>query len=93
MLIGDEVIIRKLSEQLNLPLNICRLIYVEFKRVVIDEVSLGNRVRITNFGSFFKRTRKGRTIADPRDFSKLMTCENTDVVKFIPSKTFKRKIK
>lgn len=63
-----------------------------FLDLVIDKISMGEKVNLTGFGSFESRDRKGRRGVDPRTLQSI-EIPTVRVAKFKPGKTMKESVK
>lgn len=63
-----------------------------FLDLVIDKISMGEKVNLTGFGSFESRDRKGRRGVDPRTLQPI-EIPTVRVAKFKPGKTMKESVK
>ncbi len=63
-----------------------------FLELVIDKISMGEKVNLTGFGSFEAKDRKGRRGVDPRTL-KPIEIPTVRVAKFKPGKTMKESVK
>lgn len=63
-----------------------------FLDLVIDKLSMGEKVNLTGFGSFESRDRKGRRGVDPRTLQPI-EIPTVRVAKFKPGKTMKESVK
>ena len=63
-----------------------------FLDLVIDKISMGEKVNLTGFGSFESKDRKGRRGVDPRTL-KPIEIPTVRVAKFKPGKTMKEGVK
>ena len=63
-----------------------------FLDLVIEKISMGEKVNLTGFGSFESRDRKGRRGVDPRTLQPI-EIPTVRVAKFKPGKTMKESVK
>ena len=64
-----------------------------FLDLIIDKLSLDDKVNLTGFGSFEVRERKGRAGVNPRQPSQHIQIPTVRVAKFRPGKTLKESVK
>ena len=70
----------------------CQQFLTIFKEVVFDQIKNGFEVRLTSFGMFSARVRKGRVGINPNDPSKKIKVDSRITVRFKPSQILKKKL-
>ena len=85
-------IIAKLAEETEITQKQVDLTVTAFLELIKNEVAKGEKVTITGFGTFSKRTRKGRTGRNPRTGEVIQIAE-TCVPAFSAGKQFKDTVK
>ena len=91
-MVNKQKLIDKVTDMTRLPRKHVETVITEFLDLIIDQLSMGEKINLSGFGAFEVRDRKGRRGVNPR------TLEPTDiptvrVAKFRAGKTLKEAVK
>lgn len=92
-MINKYKLIEQVASSTRVPRNHVEEVITAFIDLVMEKLSLNEKVNLSGFGIFEVKTRKGRLAADPRDPSKRITTPDVKVAKFRPGKTLKDTVK
>ena len=84
-------IINSIYMQLGFSKKICESLLEDFFLILLDELVINKKVKISNFGTFILRHKKSRLGRNPKTLVKSVISER-NVILFKPSKEFKKYI-
>ena len=84
-------IINSIYMQLGFSKKICESLLEDFFLILLDELVINKKVKISNFGTFILRHKKSRLGRNPKTLEKSVISER-NVILFKPSKEFKKYI-
>lgn len=91
-MLNKQSIIASVADRTRLPRKDVEEIIDSFLELIIDKLSLDEKVNLSGFGVFEVRARKGRRGVNPRT-RKEMQIPTVRVAKFRPGKTLKEAVK
>ncbi len=91
-MINKDVLVDQATNITRLPRKDVEEVVNAFLELIIEKVSMGEKVNLTGFGSFEARDRKGRKGVDPRTLGSI-EIPTVRVAKFRVGKTFKESVK
>lgn len=92
-MINKQELIDKVTDATRVPRKDVELIVNEFLDLIIEKLSLNEKINLTGFGAFEVRERKGRRGVNPRQPSEHIQVPSVRVAKFRPGKTLKEAVK
>lgn len=92
-MINKQELITKISSSTRLPRKDVEEIINRFLELIIEKLSLNQKVNLTGFGMFEVKDRKGRRGVNPRQPNQSMMIPTVRVAKFRPGKTLKENVK
>ncbi len=92
-MMNKQSIIDKVTDITRLPRKHVENVVNEFLDVVIERLSMNDKVNLSGFGAFEVRDRKGRAGVNPRNPAERITIPTVRVAKFRPGKTLKEAVK
>lgn len=91
-MINKDALIDQVTNVTRLPRKDVDEIVNAFLDLVIEKLSLGEKINLTGFGAFEVKDRKGRRGVDPRTLEKIVI-PTVKVAKFRPGRTLKESVK
>ena len=82
-------IINSIYMQLGFSKKVCENLLEDFFSIIINQLILNKKVKISNFGTFILRHKKSRLGRNPKTLEKAMISER-NVILFKPSKDLKK---
>jgi DNA-binding protein HU-beta len=92
-MVNKQQLIDKVTDSSRLPRKDVEEVINAFLELVIEHLSLNQKINLTGFGAFEVRERKGRAGVNPRNPSEPMAIPTVRVAKFRPGKTLKDSVK
>jgi DNA-binding protein HU-beta len=92
-MMNKQSIIDKVTDMTRLPRKHVESVINEFLDVVIERLSMNDKVNLSGFGAFEVRDRKGRAGVNPRNPQERIDIPTVKVAKFRPGKTLKEAVK
>lgn len=92
-MVNKQQLISKVADSTRLSRNDVEEIINTFLELIIEKLSLNEKINLTGFGMFEVRDRKGRAGVNPRDPNQPMMIPTVKVAKFRPGKTLKESVK
>jgi len=92
-MINKQQLIDKVTDSTRLPRKDVEEVINDFLELVIDKLSLSEKINLSGFGAFEVKTRQGRPGVNPRNPSQRITVPSVRVAKFRPGKTLKESVK
>lgn len=91
-MLNKQYFVEKVSDITRLPKRDVEQVISAFLELIIEKLSLDQKVNLSGFGIFEVRERKGRRGVDPRTLKPTMI-PTVRVAKFRPGKTLKESVK
>ncbi len=92
-MINKQELVEKVTDATRLHRKDVEEVVNTFLDLVIEKLSLGEKVNLTGFGAFEVKDRKGRAGVNPRNPKEPMRIPTVKVAKFHPGKTLKESVK
>ena len=91
-MLNKQYFVEKVSDITRLPKRDVEQVISAFLELIIEKLSLDQKINLSGFGIFEVRERKGRKGVDPRTLKPTMI-PTVRVAKFRPGKTLKEAVK
>jgi len=91
-MVNKDVLIDQVTNMTRLPRKDVEEVVNTFLELIIEKLSLDDKVNLTGFGAFEVKARKGRRGVDPRTLKEIVI-PTVRVAKFRPGKTLKESVK
>jgi DNA-binding protein HU-beta len=91
-MVNKDDLVDQITNITRLPRKDVEEITNAFLELIIDKISMREKVNLTGFGSFESKDRKGRRGVDPRTLQPIVI-PTVKVAKFKPGKTMKESVK
>lgn len=91
-MVNKQDLIDKVTDMTRLPRKHVEEVICQFLDVVIEKLSLDEKINLAGFGAFEVKDRKGRRGVNPRTLAPTMI-PTVRVAKFRPGKTMKENVK
>jgi DNA-binding protein HU-beta len=91
-MVNKDTLIDQVTNMSRLPRKDVEEVVNTFLELIIEKLSLDEKVNLTGFGAFEVKDRKGRRGVDPRSLKEI-TIPTVRVAKFRPGKTLKESVK
>lgn len=92
-MMNKQALIDKVTDITRLPRRHVENVVNEFLDVIIERLSMNEKINLSGFGAFEVRDRKGRAGVNPRNPSEHIEIPTVRVAKFRPGKTMKESVK
>lgn len=92
-MINKQMLIDKVTDSTRLARKDVEFVINTFLDLIIEKLSLNEKINLTGFGAFEVRERKGRAGVNPRNPNEAITIPSVRVAKFRPGKTLKESVK
>lgn len=92
-MINKQQLINNITDITRLPRKQVEETIEAFLELIIQKLSLGQKINLTGFGLFEVKDRKGRRGVNPRNPQQPMQIPTVKVAKFRPGKTLKDSVK
>jgi len=91
-MVNKQKLIDKVTDMTRLPRKHVEVVITEFLDLIIDQLSMGEKINLSGFGAFEARDRKGRRGVNPRTLQPT-EIPTVRVAKFRAGKTLKEAVK
>ena len=92
-MINKQELVNKVTDTTRLHRKDVEEVINTFLDLIIEKLSLNEKINLTGFGSFEVKERKGRAGVNPRNPQEPMMIPSVRVAKFHPGKTLKESVK
>ena len=92
-MINKQYLVDKVTDATRLPRRDVEEVINEFLDIMIEKLSLDEKINLSGFGAFEVRERKGRPGVNPRNTTQRIVVPTVRVAKFRPGKTLKEAVK
>lgn len=92
-MVNKQVLVDKVTNITRLPRKHVEQVINEFLDVMIDQLSMDEKINLSGFGAFEVKDRKGRRGVNPRHPNEEIQIPTVRVAKFRPGKTLKEAVK
>ena len=92
-MINKQHLIDKVTDSTRLPRKDVEEVINDFLDLIINKLSLNEKINLSGFGAFEVKVRKGRPGVNPRNPSERIMVPSVRVAKFRPGKTLKESVK
>lgn len=92
-MMNKQELINKVTDATRLHRKDVEEVINAFLDLIIEKLSLNEKINLTGFGSFEVKARKGRAGVNPRNPKEPMQIPTVKVAKFHPGKTLKESVK
>jgi DNA-binding protein HU-beta len=92
-MMNKQTLIDKVTDTTRLPRKHVEEVINDFLDLIIEKLSLDEKVNLAGFGAFEVKDRKGRAGVNPRKPDERIQIPTVRVAKFRPGKTMKENVK
>lgn len=92
-MVNKQALVDKVTNITRLPRKHVEQVVNEFLDVMIDQLSMDEKINLSGFGAFEVKARKGRRGVNPRQPNEEIQIPTVRVAKFRPGKTLKEAVK
>ncbi len=92
-MMNKQKLIDQVSDITRLPRKDVELVVNEFLELMIEKLSMDEKINLSGFGSFEVKVRKGRRGVHPRRINEAIMVPSVRVAKFRAGKTLKEAVK
>ncbi len=92
-MMNKQALVDKVTDITRLPRKHVENVINEFLDVIIERLSMDDKINLSGFGAFEVRARKGRAGVNPRNPQEAINIPTVRVAKFRPGKTLKEAVK